>query len=306
MFILEQGQVERLCQTYLGANASSVEKITGFQADVYLVQVGRLRAVLKCYRQPNQAQREADALGVLRRYVHGYALPEVIAVHQPGERGEALILTYIHGAPASHELESPIEIDRFADDFVDWLRTLHAISCEKGFQDETGAWHDTFAQAYLKDLANRVEWLQSPEASETVSAALRTSLIDLAAVFERIPPSNVTSSSMIHGDAHAANFLVDPDTHRLCGVIDPGMARFAHCELDLVHLDAVRPDLKLLNNYLKKSSFDAAVRLRLAYFGLFCDVRQIRQTGVCDEAILARKIAKVQQLLKSEPLLAAI
>jgi aminoglycoside phosphotransferase (APT) family kinase protein len=299
MFILEQGQVERLCQTYLGSNATSVEKITGFQADVYLVHVGRLRAVLKCYRQPHQAQREVQALNQLRQYLHGLALPEVIAVHQPGERGEALILTYIHGAPASHELESPIEIDRFADDFVDWLRGLHALSCEKGFQDEAGQWHDSFAAAYQADLAARLLWLNGADASAWISAPLRDKLTALAGQFAQLPQSNRVTSSIIHGDAHAANFLVDPDTHRLCGVIDPGMVRFSHCELDLVQLDTVRPDLKLLGNYLKKSDFDAGIRLRLAFFAVFSDVQQVAQTGVCDEATLLRKSNKVEQLLNA-------
>lgn len=306
MFILEQGQVERLCQSYLGGNATAVEKITGFQADVYLVQVGRLRAVLKCYRQPHQAQREALALNQLRQYVHGLALPEVIAVHQPGQPGEALILTYIHGAPASHELESPIEVDRFADDFVDWLRGLHAISCEKGFQDEAGQWYEQFADAYQADLQSRVAWLNGSDAAQWISKPLREDLIELAGKFSLLPLSNRPTSSIIHGDAHAANFLVDPDSHRLCGVIDPGMVRFSHCELDLVQLDTVRPDLKLLANYLKKSDFDAGIRLRLSFYEVFSDIRQVAQTGVCDESTLLRKISKVQRLLDAAALARAV
>lgn len=294
MFIVEPGQVESLCQRYLGGVASRVEKITGFQADVYLVQVGRLRAVLKCYRQPGQAAREAEALTTLRRYLVDQPLPEVIALHQPGERGEALILTQIAGMPASHELESPVEIDRFADEFVDWLRRLHAISCERGFQDETGHWHADFASAYQVDLGLRQTWLHSAAASECLSQPLREHLLALIGDFACLPLSNHTLSSVIHGDAHAANFLVDAETHRLCGVIDPGLVRFSHCELDLVQLDLVRPDMKLLSNYLQKAGLDRAVRLRLAYFAIFYLVSQVAQTGVADEPALLHAIQRYQ------------
>ncbi len=294
MFIVDQGPVARLCQQYLGGTPQEVEKITGFYADVYLVKVGRLKAVLKCFRLPGQAKIEADGLNVLRQYSHGVFVPEVIALHTPGEMGEALIMTYVDGIPASHALESPVSIDRFADECTDLLLSWHSMTRPTGFSDLDGRQYDDFASSYRAFLANRVAWLKSSLAAQRLGLNLRERIIGLAAQFEHLPRSVDTLPTLIHDDCHAANFLVDPDSQRLCGVIDPCHARFAHRDLDLFHLPDVRPDFKLLQTYLAKAPQDAGLRTRLAYFSLFDDIKHAAATHWDDEEWLWRKIDKLE------------
>ncbi|WP_027469120.1 phosphotransferase [Deefgea rivuli] len=301
MFIVDQGPVVRLCQQYLGGAPNEIEKITGFYADVFLVRIGRLRAVLKCYRLPGQAQQEADGLDVLRQYSHGVIVAEVIAVHTPGEMGEALLMTYVPGIPASHALESPVSIDRFADECTDLLLNWHSVTRPTGFSDLDGAEYADFASSYRVFLANRVMWLQSSLAAQRLGLNLRERIIGLAGQFDLLPVSADTLPTLIHDDCHAANFLVDPDSQRLCGVIDPCHARFAHRDLDLFHLPDVRPDFKLLQTYLAKAPQDDGLQTRLAYFSLFDDIKHAAATHWDDEEWLWRKIDKLETRLAQAP-----
>lgn len=301
MFIVDQGPVARLCQLYLGGTPQEIEKITGFYADVFLVKVGKLKAVLKCYRLPGQAQLEADGLNFLRQYSHGVIVPEVIAMHTPGDSGEALIMSYVDGIPASHALESPVSIDRFADDCTDLLLSWHSITRPAGFSDLDGREYGDFATSYRAFLANRVAWLQSSLAAQRLGLQLRERIIALASQFDRLPLSADTLPTLIHDDCHAANFLVDPDSQRLCGVIDPCHARFAHRDLDLFHLPDVRPDFKLLQTYLAKAPQDEGLQTRLAFFSLFDDVKHAAATHWDDEEWLWRKLEKLEIKLAQMP-----
>ncbi len=295
MFIIDQEPVAHLCQQYLGGAPNEIEKITGFYADVFLVKVGRRRAVLKCYRLPGQAQREAEGLNFLRQYSHGIVIPEVIALHTPGEMGETLIMTHVAGIPASHALESPVSIDRFADECTDLLLRWHSVTRPTGFSDLDGAEYADFATSYRVFLANRVTWLQSSLAAQRLGLNLRERIIGLAAQFDTLPLAADGLPTLIHDDCHAANFLVDADTHRFCGVIDPGHARFAHRDLDLFHLPDVRPDFKLLQTYLSKAPQDEGLRVRLAYFSLFDDIKHAAATHWDDEEWLWRKIDRLEK-----------
>ena len=301
MLIVDQGPVARLCQQYLGGKPQEMEKITGFYADVFLVKIGKLKAVLKCYRMPGQAQLEADGLNFLRQYSHGVIVPEVIAMHTPGESGEALILTYVDGIPASHALESPVSIDRFADDCTDLLLSWHSITRPAGYSDLDGRDYSDFASSYRNFLANRVTWLQSSLAAQRLGLHLRERIISLAARFDHLPFGVEALPTLIHDDCHAANFLVNPDSHRLCGVIDPWHARFAHRDLDLFHLSDVRPDFKLLQTYLRKCPQDDGLSTRLAFFSLFDDIKHAAATHWDDEEWLWRKVEKLESKLAQAP-----
>lgn len=301
MLIVDQGPVARLCQTYLAGAPQKVQKITGFYADVFLVEVGKLKAVLKCYRLPGQAQLEADGLQFLRKYSHGINVPEVIAMHTPGDHGEALIMTHVNGIPASHALESPVSIDRFADDCTDLLLNWHSITRPIGFTDLDGREFKDFASSYQAFLADRVTWLRSSIAAQRLGLLLRERIISLAARFNDLPLGPSTLPTLIHDDCHAANFLVDPDSHRLCGVIDPCHARFSHRDLDLFHLSDVRPDFKLLQTYLRKSPQDEGLSTRLAFYSLFDDIKHAAATHWDDEEWLWRKIEKLESKLAQMP-----
>ncbi|MCB5196163.1 phosphotransferase [Deefgea salmonis] len=304
MLILDQGPVVRLCQTYLGGTPHQVEKVTGFYADVYMVTVGSVRAVLKYYRLPGQAQLEAAGLDFLRQYSHGIKIPEVIALHTPGDIGEALIMTYVSGIPASHALESPVMIDRFADECTDLLLSWHSVTRPTGFSGLDGCQYADFASSYRAFLQQRVQWLKSNWATQHLGLHLRERLIALAEQFDALPVSAAGLPTLIHDDCHAANFLVDPETQRLCGVIDPCHARFAHKDLDLFHLQDVRPDFNLLPTYLAKSPQDAGLRTRLAYFSLFDDIKHAAATHWDDEEWLWRKVDKLDVLMTQLPLVA--
>lgn len=285
-----------LIRKQLGGAIAHVEKSSGSLADIFRVEGNGRELIAKCYRQPGQAAREAASLALLQSHSR-IALPEVIAIHAAGEPGEALLMTVIAGEPASHVLDSPIMIDRFADECTDLLLGWHALAGDGVFQTRAGAPFDTFTESYRSELASLCDWLHTPAAAQLLYLSQRDALLDLARLFDALPPSSAGTPSLIHDECHAANFLVDPESQRLCGVLDPGWVRFSHRELDLRHLKEVRPDFRLLETYLAKFPLDAGVHSRLAFFGVWEGVRHLEAGGRYNQEELNRKIARAKQLL---------
>jgi aminoglycoside phosphotransferase (APT) family kinase protein len=71
-----------------------------------------------------------------------------------------------------------------------------------------------------------------------------------------------TESSLTHSDYNAWNMMVDPSTYRLTGVIDPIDAGWADWEVDLFHLPNSRPELGMLERYLR----DVKHYLRMGWY----------------------------------------
>ncbi|MBE9610292.1 phosphotransferase [Chitinilyticum piscinae] len=285
-----------LIRKHLGTPIIRVDKSAGSLADIYRIRGEDGELIAKCYRQPGQAAREAASLELLRQHSR-IALPEIIDVHRAGENGEALLMTVLAGEPASHVLDSPVLIDRFADECTDLLLGWHALHGDGVFQTRAGVASDDFCSSYRAELAALCDWLHGPMAAQLLYLSQRDALLDLARQFDQLPASSATHPSLIHDECHAANFLVDPDTQRLCGVLDPGWVRFSHRELDLRHLREVRPDFRLLETYLAKFPLDDGLHARLAFYSVWEGVRHLQAGGRYNQEELNRKVAKARALV---------
>ncbi|WP_028456080.1 phosphotransferase [Chitinilyticum litopenaei] len=283
----------------LGGKPDIVDSANGSLADIYRVRGDKGELIAKCYRAPGQAEREAASLALLQAHSQGIAIPEVRGIHAACEPGETLLLSVIPGIPASHALDSPVLIDRFADECTDLLLGWHAQSGAGLFQTRAGAESAEFTPSYLSELAGLTAWLHGPAAAQLLYLSQRDALLELASRFTALPPSSCTQPSLIHDECHAANFLVDPESQRLCGVLDPGWARFSHRELDLRHLREVRPDFRLLETYLAKYPLDGGLHARLAFFSVWEGVRHLQSGGRYNQEELNRKTQRARQLLGS-------
>ncbi|GLS02991.1 hypothetical protein GCM10007860_01340 [Chitiniphilus shinanonensis] len=293
---LETGIAEWLddiCLRWLNEKPRLDQVIDGFYGQVYLLTLADgSRRVIKRFRIPGFARFEKRATQRLRQYTPAaIAVPEILQFESAEQGGwDAFLMPFVSGVPA---YDTPLEhAPALVEDIVALQRHWHAQRSD-AFEDLEGNRHPTFLSSYRAYLAPRIAFLQGADGfSDVQKQRLLATLDDLETVL--LPLADDTPS-FIHDDGHAGNYLVDPQTWRLCAVIDPAGARFAHRELDLFHLPDSRPEYGLLEHYLAQAPTAPGWPRRRWLFSLWDDIKHAEYTGWRDEAWFERKLAAFEQ-----------
>ncbi|WP_255987991.1 phosphotransferase [Chitinolyticbacter albus] len=278
---------------WFGGAAELDATYEGFYAQVYRMRLpdGRLRTV-KCFRQQGMAAREALSLKRLRlNSPSQVAVPELIAIELDASM-QTLVQTWVDGVPSgevAHEYAGPL-----GEAIVDVLLHWHAQAGD-AFEDQQGGRHVDFASCYHADLTRLSAWLAGADGFSDATRARILATGELAPAL--IAPLAGEAPVFIHDDCHAWNFLADPVSGHLTGVIDPAQARYSHRELDLFHLPDAAPQLDLLNRYLAQSPCAPGWPQRRWLFSLWDDVKHAMLVGWRDEAWFERKLGEFDAAL---------
>ncbi|WP_148713687.1 phosphotransferase [Chitinolyticbacter meiyuanensis] len=278
---------------WFGEAAVQQATFEGFYAKVYQLGLadGR-RRMAKSFRQQGMAAREARSLKRLRIHTPmQVAVPEPIALELEVEP-QTLVQTYVEGVPSG---EVPHEFAALlGEEIVAVLLHWHAQQGD-AFEDQQGERHADFASCFSTDLSRLSGWLAT---ADGFGAAIRARILatgELASAL--ITPLAGEPPVFIHDDGHAWNFLADPVSGHLTGVIDPAQARYSHRELDLFHLPDAAPQLDLLNRYLAHSPCVPGWPQRRWLFSLWDDVKHAMLVGWRDEAWFERKLGEFDAAL---------
>jgi aminoglycoside phosphotransferase (APT) family kinase protein len=193
-------------------------------------------------------------------------------------------MEYIPGITAS-EIQFPDEQskNRFVDLVIENLLVWHSVSNPDGFGELKGPFYGTWAECFGKRIALYHEHIHKDKHQAVVSDRV-TRIIDRSfGEMERIfQPAN-GSSSLVHSDYNAWNMMVDPRSYELTGIIDPIDAGWSDREIDLFHLPNSRPDLGLLDRYLREIQVDEFFWLRFKFYRFWDDVKHYLRMGWYDE-----------------------
>ena len=267
--------------------------LDGFYATVHIVRLrgGDLR-VVKSFHRRGIAEGEAVAIERLARVTGSRtAVPEVLDVRVDGEC-DVIVQSYLPGEPASDVAaengglggEGRAALAGEVCDIVEhWHSTRGSV-----FEDRQGGRHSSFTASYTADIEVLAAWLES---ADDIDADLRRRILGtVPLVPDLLEPLEGDPPVFIHDDCHAGNFLADPSTGRLLGVIDPGQARFSHRELDLFHLSDAAPQLELRELALARQGLAPGAELRRLFFSLWDDVKHAQASGWRDDRWMTGKV----------------
>ncbi len=298
----KQARLSRLRNVLSGNHIAwgSVRQINqGFYGYVYLVEHDGKHLIAKVYKQDGCMEREAQQLEMLRKYAL-VRVPEIIAELPRNSNGhfDILLMEHLPGVNAGEiKIMDEARKNRFADDVIDNLLAIHAVTSYEGFGDYvTGEFQPSWEEYYHSLITPMHRALMDSKINRKI-AGLADELYERFAQFFSSP---VRESHLIHGDYNLWNLMVDPQTERLTGMIDPFGSCFADRELELFQLENSNGNLyHLLQNYAKKVPLSNQFEAKKYYYRFWDDVKHYLNVGYCDKKAFLRCGGKALELLKS-------
>lgn len=277
----------------------SVRQINrGFYGYICLVEHAGTPLIAKIYKQEGCMAREARQFEMLRKYALT-RVPEIIAElpQRSNGRFDVLLMERLPGVNAgSIKIKDEARKKQFADDVIDNLLAIHGASNPDGFGDYfTGSFQSSWEKYYHAVITPMHQALHQSKINRRI-AALADEL------YERFPQffsSPVRESHLIHGDYNLWNLMVDPQTERLTGMIDPFGSCFADRELELFQLENSYGDFyHLLENYAHKVPLSDSFDAKKHYYRFWDDVKHYLNVGYCDKKAFLHHGGKALELLK--------
>jgi aminoglycoside phosphotransferase (APT) family kinase protein len=243
---------------------------------VHRVQISRepRTVIVKWQKYEGIAAKEARQLELLRKHA-SVPVPEVYYAH-PGSEDlpyEAVVMECLPGVQASHIDPPPVPIQqRLAEDVIDALMTWHAVENPEGYGSIGGPYHRRWVDSYKGLLLKAQDELHNGPLSKGVLPEYVVEVADrsieaMESIFGHIEGSPV----LIHGDIWLPNVLIDPETFKITGILDPIGARWADRELDFAPMwwPWEGGGDYLMNCYTRRVTIPDGFDLRRRFYGFW-------------------------------------
>lgn len=232
------------------------------------IPVDSYEVIVKFQKYAGKAKPEAEQLDFLRIFAEKI-VPKVLHVHLPTEElpFEALVMEKLPGIQASSLKDPSVEVQtQIAEEIVDWLERWHDVGHPQGYGPLTGPWFERWAD-YQKSLALRhleeVKGLSLDAPLPTVILEAAERSLESA---EQILGDISGGAVLVHGDIWLPNILIDPDTYRVTGIVDPQNCRWDEREADVVPMDWPYGDYQfLMKVYQQRHPLREGWPLRFAF-----------------------------------------
>lgn len=287
--ILQYKKLNNIIENTLKKKSSTIRRINqGFYGYIFLVGE-KSKFIAKVYKKEGYLDYERAQLEELKKYALVHT-PEILGISYKKDNGffDVLFMEYIEGVNCTEiSITDSYEKNRLGNEIIENLLSIHQVSNPNGFGDFVlNKYDNDWAQCYKRcvdkyygDLIGRNRFRISSN-NLKIAEMLYNSFDD---VFNN---NKVEKNSLIHGDYNLWNLLVDPNTHRLIGMIDPMGCSYADRELDLFQLEnANGNDFDLLYRYSKQVQLSENFQLKNAYYHFWDDIKHYVNTGYCDNKL---------------------
>lgn len=244
--------------------------------------------IAKIYKNDGYAKREQAQLEMLRKYalVH---VPEIISISLKTQNNffDVIFMEFINGVDGSKiKLNSENEKIKLSNEIIDNLLAIHEISNETGFGDFVlGEYFNTWEEYYKKQIDQIYCGVQKRHIR--VSRSVMKTVDTLYQSYDCIFNDKVKTNSLIHGDYNLWNLIIDLNTNKLIGMIDPMGSSFADRELELFQLEnANGKEYHLLENYRSQIQLSDNFELKNFYYRFWDDLRHFVNAGYYDNKLL--------------------
>ncbi|QLI81478.1 phosphotransferase [Chitinibacter fontanus] len=281
-------------QAHYAQKAQLVQEIAGFYGHAVILTGAAGDVVIKFGWQPGRSAHEIAGLTRLQAHTK-LAMPQVLLQQQIVVAGKALELLMLKRLPgiAPWDVAKPWRHPlQTAQQVVDVLLGWHAVTDPRGFELPDGRFATDFLTAFEAWTLPLHQYVQS-EASPFTLPQKRAFALLWQERTRLLAPLAGMSSSLVHDDPHAGNFLFDAHSGELLAALDPCDVAFRHREQDIFHLADVAPELNLLETYLQHYAAPEGFAARRWFFSLWDDAKHSRNLAWYDEAWFNAKFANL-------------
>lgn len=263
--------------------------------------------VVKIYLADGLCQNEAEDLRLLGE-AGAIKVPKIYLVKSKNDGCicDCICMEYIGGRDClmltPKYLFCPSKRRQFVEDATDAVIALHSHTSEKfGYarNPQFDSWQDFYRQ-YVDEIM-----LSAKKAY--AEGKIQDRILSMAEVayrnFDKIFDEKVERACLSHGDTNVMNMMADSKTLRLKAFIDPLNALYCDPDYDLYQLGALSGELLgMVKRYKQKCKVSDKCDLKVATYGIFCELNCYVKTGRYTGFIMNNAIKNLKKQLKMHDL----
>lgn len=270
----------------------------------YAVEYDDIKYVIKMYRMDGLNRTQALELKTLSEHCSA-KFPKVYFIHNKDDEIniDAIGMEFIEGVPAVEV--NPLNRTKakrkaLAIELATALGELHKTTNDKfGLLENPiyDTWLD-FYKPYAKEL---YEWTMENghDPKHKMPKAFVNLVKDAWENFDKIFDLPIEKATLIHADLVVCNFMIDPKTLKLTGIIDPFRTMWADRDYELHNLTNITGNqFFLYQTYKEMFPVSENCDVKLAFYAVFNEIYFYLLTGMSFEYIYPRMIRRLRKEMK--------
>ncbi len=257
---------------------------------------------VKCSKYPELLQKEYDQIQFISDRVE-CKLPKLYSIGSDNNGSSFMVMEYFDGI-GGDKIKNFFKASRvLPNQIVDNLLKIHSVHNDK-FGPIDNAVYDTWYDYYSKlakeiyDFA--VYSYENGKIRKKVMEAVELSYSRL----DKILQDDTGIPTLIHGDYWQPNFVVNPKTYELVGVIDPFNIMWTEPEYELFALaTGAGARLKLYENYKSRIIPSRYCDLKLEMYALYNELLWHKKLGTYNNSYLLYRSKRLIRQLKRNHLI---
>lgn len=230
-------------------------------------------------------------------------MPRLYHFGECGDGFAIMIMEYFNGISAN-EIKHIRKASKILPDMVvDNLLKIHTVHNEK-FGPVDNAVYDTW-YAYYSEFAGEIyDFVKQSYSERKISKKILTAVELSYEKLDKILDDSNGEPTLIHGDYWQPNFVVDPDTYELVGIIDPFNIMWTEPEYELFALTVGgSKKLKLYEKYKSRITPTKYCDLKVEMYALYNELLWYKKLGSISQSYLLYRSRKLLKQMKRNKLL---
>lgn len=294
-YISDHTEFKPLSISAVGKGASACVYKVGIEREPYFIAV-------KYSSNANLLKQEYEQIQFINDRID-CKLPHLYHFGECGNGSAVMIMELFDGisADAIKHIRKASKV--LPDMVVDNLLKIHTVHNDK-FGPVDHAVYDTWYDYYSEFAAEIYDFVKQSYSENKISKKV---LKAVALSYERLDKILYDSKgkpTLIHGDYWQPNFIVNPDTYALVGIIDPFNIMWAEPEYELFALTVGgSKKLKLYENYKSRIKPTEYCDLKVEMYALYNELLWYKKLGSIGHSYLLYRSRRLIKQMKKKGLL---
>lgn len=271
----------------------------GASACVYKVEIDKSPFVIaiKCSDNPELLKQEYEQIKFISDRVD-CKLPRLYHFGICPDGTAVMIMEHFSGVSASNLKKIGKAKQILPDMIVDNLIKIHTVHNDKfGYPDNAvyDTWYDFYSEFAKEIYTFAKESYENGKLAKKVFSAVKLSYENL----DKILCDAMGRPTLIHGDYWQPNFIVNPDTFELIGIIDPFNIMWTEPEYELFTLTVGgSKKLNLYKKYKSKVNTSKYCDLKVELYALYNELLWYKKLGTIGHSYLMYRSKRLIKQMK--------
>lgn len=289
-YIAQNTEFKPINISVAGKGASACVYKVGLEKEPYAVAV-------KCSNNAELLKQEYEQIKFINDRVD-CKMPRLYHFGVCSDSSAVMVMEHFDGISASNLKHIRKAKKILPDMIVDNLLKIHSVRGAK-FGPVDNAVYDTWYEYYSEFAGEIYDFVKTAynngDLKKKVFTAVKLSYEKLGEILR----DTKGEPTLIHGDYWQPNFIVNPDTFELVGVIDPFNIMWAEPEYELFALTVGgSKKLKLYENYKSKVTASAYCDLKVELYALYNELLWYKKLGSVSNGYLMYRSRRLLKQMK--------